>query len=215
MNLRKAYKILAENKNTYNEVAEEFHQTRKKYNPETEELKSYVKEKEKVLDLGCGTGRLYEILSAQGGFVQGGKNINYTGIDFSENLIRIAKGKYGDRFIVGDILSLPFSDNYFDSVWAIAVLHHIPMKKLRKRALSEIKRVLRPGGRIIATCWKIKSFFRRDVFIPFHGKKRYYHVFKKRELKKLFEESGFKLEELRDLKRDNKKTNILVIGKKI
>jgi len=212
MNLRKAYKILAENKNTYNEVAEEFHQTRKKYSPEAEELKSYVKEKEKVLDLGCGTGRLYEIFSAQGGSASGGKNIDYTGIDFSENLVRIAKGKYGDRFVVGDILSLPFSDNYFDSVWAVAVLHHIPMKKLRKRALGEIKRVLRPGGRIIATCWKIKSFFRRDVFIPFHGKKRYYRVFTKREIGRLFKKSGFKIEELRELKRNNKKTNILIIG---
>jgi ubiquinone/menaquinone biosynthesis C-methylase UbiE len=206
MNLRKAYKILAENKNTYNEVAEEFHQTRKKYSPEVEELKSYVKEKEKVLDLGCGTGRLYEIFK--------NKNIDYTGIDFSENLVRIARGKYGDRFVVGDILSLPFSDNYFDSVWAVAVLHHIPMKKLRKCALGEIKRVLRPGGRIIATCWKIKSFFRRDVFIPFHGKKRYYRVFTKREIGKLFKKSGFKVEELRELKRNDKKTNILIIGRK-
>ncbi|MDP2934613.1 MAG: methyltransferase domain-containing protein [bacterium] len=133
-------------------------------------------------------------------------------MDFSENLIRIAKEKNGDRFIVGDILSLPFSDNYFDSVWAIAVLHHIPTKKLRKCALSEIKRVLKPGGRIIATCWKIKSFFRRDVFIPFHGKKRYYRVFTKREIKKLFKKSGFKIEELRYLKRNNKKTNILITG---
>jgi ubiquinone/menaquinone biosynthesis C-methylase UbiE len=214
MNLRKAYKILAENKNTYNEVAKEFDQTRKKYSPETEELKSYIKEKERVLDLGCGTGRLYEIFSAQGGSASSGKNIDYTGIDFSENLIRIAKEKYGGRFIVGDILSLPFSDNYFDSVWAIAALHHIPTKKLRKRALNEIKRVLRPGGRIIATCWKIKSFFRRDVFIPFHGKKRYYRVFTKREIGRLFKKSGFKIEELRYLKRNNKKTNTLIIGKK-
>jgi ubiquinone/menaquinone biosynthesis C-methylase UbiE len=207
MNLRKAYKILAGNKNTYNEVADEFYQTRRKYSPETEELKSYVKEKERVLDLGCGTGRLYEIFKD--------KNIDYTGVDFSENLVRIAREEHGDRFVVGDILSLPFSDNYFDSVWAIAVLHHIPTKKLRKRALGEIKRVLKPGGRIIATCWKIKSFFRRDVFIPFHGKKRYYRVFTKREIGKLFKRSGFELEELGDLKRDNKKTNILIIGKKI
>jgi ubiquinone/menaquinone biosynthesis C-methylase UbiE len=206
MNIRKAYKILAENKNTYNEVAEEFNQTRKKYSPETEELKSYVKERERVLDLGCGTGRLYEIFK--------NKNIDYAGIDFSENLVRIARENYGNMFVVGDILSLPFSDNYFDSVWAVAVLHHIPMGKLRKRALSEIKRVLRPGGRIIATYWKIKSFFHRDVFIPFHGKKRYYRVFTKRGIGKLFKKSGFEIEELRELQRNNKKTNILIIGKK-
>lgn len=198
-------------------MAEEFYQTRRKYSPEIEELKVYIKPGERVLDLGCGTGRLYEIFSAQGGSASGGKdkNINYTGIDFSENLIRIAKEKYGDRFIVGDILSLPFIDKNFDSVWSIAALHHIPSDELRKRVLAEVKRILKPGGRVIATCWKIKSFFRKDVFIPFHGKKRYYHVFTKKELRRLFKKSGFKIEELRFLKRNNKKTNILIVAKKI
>src|SRR4030042_749263 len=215
MDLQKAYRILEENKKTYNEVAEEFYQTRKKYSPEIEELKLYIKEEEKVLDLGCGTGRLYEIFSVQGGSASGRKNIDYVGIDFSENLIQIAKERHGNHFQVADILMLPFSDNYFDSVWSIAVLHHIPTDELRKRALSEIKRLLKPNGRVIVTCWKIKSFFRKDIFIPFHGKKRYYHVFTKRELGDLFKQSGFKVEELKFLKRNNKKTNILIVAKKI
>ncbi|OGZ32175.1 MAG: hypothetical protein A2V69_02110 [Candidatus Portnoybacteria bacterium RBG_13_40_8] len=215
MDLQKAYRILEENKKTYNEVAEEFYQTRKKYSPEIEELKLYIKEEEKVLDLGCGTGRLYEIFSVQGGSASGRKNIDYVGIDFSENLIQIAKERHGNHFQVADILMLPFSDNYFDSVWSIAVLHHIPTDELRKRALSEIKRILKPNGRVIVTCWKIKSFFRKDIFIPFHGKKRYYHVFTKRELGDLFKQSGFKVEELKFLKRNNKKTNILIVAKKI
>ena len=225
MNLQKAYKILEENKKTYNEIAEEFYQTRRKYSPELEELKRYIKPEEKVLDLGCGTGRLYEIFK--------NKNIDYTGVDFSKNLINIARGKYGNHFQVADILSLPciqktnkiargsnngvgckglpFSNNYFDSVWAIAVLHHIPSNELRKRVLSEIKRVLNPNGRVIATFWKIKYFLRKDVFIPFHGKKRYYHVFTKREIGKLFEKSGFKIEESRFLKRNNKKAEVAIM----
>ena len=210
-------------------MAEEFYQTRRKYCPETEELKKYVKEEEKVLDLGCGTGRLYEIFKD--------KKIDYIGVDFSENLIQIAKEKYGNKFVVGDILSLPcaqetsntvkdkieglgckglpFSSDYFDSIWSIAVFHHIPSRELRIRALSEIKRVLKPNGRLIMTCWKIKSFFRKDIFIPFHGKKRYYHAFTKRELRNLFKKSGFEIGELRFLKRNNKKLNILIIGKKL
>lgn len=196
---------MEENRERYNEVADEFEQTRRKYSPETEELKKYVKDGEKVLDLGCGTGRLYEIFENKG--------IDYSGIDFSENLVNIARKKYGDRFVSGDILSLPFSGRYFDSVWAIAVLHHIPSSELRKRALNEIKRVLKQNGRVVATVWKIRSFFRKDILIPFHGKKRYYHVFSKREISKLFKESGFKIEEVRYLKRNNKKTNILIIAK--
>lgn len=204
MKLDKAYKILEENKQTYNEVADEFNQTRKKYNYEAEELKSYVANNEKVLDLGCGNGRLFELFS--------GHNIDYTGIDFSEKLIEIAKQKYGNYFRVSDILSLPFFDGNFDSVWSIAVLHHIPSVGLRKRVLSEIKRVLRPNGRVIVTCWKIKSLFRKDILIPFHGKKRYYHVFSKREMVKLFKNAGFKIEEARFLKRNNKKLNILIVA---
>jgi len=207
MDIKRAKEIIEENKKTYNEVAEDFYQTRRKYSSETEELKAYVKENEKVLDLGCGTGRLYEIFKDKG--------VDYTGIDFSEELIKIAREKHGDRFIVGDILSLPFPDKNFDSVWSIAVLHHIPSKELRKRTLGEIRRVLKPNGRVIVTCWKLKSFFRKDVFIPFHGKQRYYHIFTKRELEKLFKESGFKIEESRFLKRNNKKTNILIIAKKL
>jgi len=207
MDLKEAYKILEENKETYNKVAEEFCQTRRKYSPEIEELKSYIEEGEKALDMGCGTGRLYEIFKD--------KNIDYIGVDFSENLIAKAKEEHGDHFKIADILSLPFSSDYFDSIWSIAVFHHIPSKKLRMRALSEIKRVLKRNGRIIMTCWKIKLFFRKDIFIPFHGKKRYYHVFTRRELKKLFLKAGFKIEELRFLKRNNKKTNILIIARKI
>lgn len=172
-----------------------------------EELKKYITEGEKVLDLGCGNGRLYELFA--------GYNINYAGVDFSEQLIEIARNKYGDYFRMADILNLPFSDGNFDSVWSIAVLHHIPSVELRKRALSEIKRVLRPNGRVVVTCWRIKSLFRKDIFIPFRGQKRYYHVFSKREIARLFKNTGFKIEEIRFLKRNNKKLNILVVAKSI
>jgi len=204
MKLDKANKILEENKATYNEISDEFSNTRNYIWPELEELKKYVFDNQRVLDAGCGNGRLYQI------FV--GKNIDYTGIDFSENLIKRAQEKYGDHFKVADILNLPFPDQYFDSVWSIAVLHHIPTTELRKRALGEIKRVLRPNGRVIATFWEIKSFWRKDVFIPFQGRRRYYHVFSKREIRNLFKGSGFKIEELKFLKRNNKKTNILIVA---
>ena len=205
MNLDKAYKILEENKQTYNEIAEEFNQTRNKYDSLLDELKKYAKDNEKVLDLGCGNGRLYQLFR--------GNNIDYVGVDFSENLVNIAKEKYGNYFKPADILNLPFLNENFDSVWSISVLHHIPSAEMRKRVLSEIKRVLVPNGRVIVTCWKIKSFFRKDVFIPFHGKKRYYHVFSKKEIKRLFEKAVFRIEELKTLKAGKKK-NILVVANK-
>jgi tRNA (uracil-5-)-methyltransferase TRM9 len=217
MNLEQANKILEENRNTYNKIYDEFSKTRNYIWPELKGLEEYINLCGKVLDLGCGNGRLYEMFA--------GKNIDYVGVDFSENLIERAKEKYGDYFRVANILSLPFSDQYFDSVWSIAALHHIPSNELRKRALSEIKRVLRPNGMVIATCWNLyqprffklllKSFLSKDLFIPFGQEKRYYHAFTRRELKKLFEAAGFKIEELGFLKRNNNKNNIVIIAKKI
>ncbi len=205
LNLEKAYKIIDENRQTYNKVADGFEQTRRKYNYDAKELKRYIKQNERVLDLGCGSGRMFEMFANE--------NIDYVGVDFSERLIDIAKRKYGDFFQQADILNLPFPDQNFDSVWSIAVLHHIPTVELRRRVLSEIKRVLRPNGRVVVTCWRIRSLFRKDLFIPFNGQKRYYHVFSKREMVKLFKSAGFEIEEIRFLKRNNKKLNILVIAK--
>ena len=159
--------------------------------------------------MGCGNGRLFELFKD--------KKIKYAGIDFSEKLIEKARKKYGNHFQVTDMFSLPFSGNYFDSIWAIAVFHHIPSKELRLKALKEMGRVLKKDGKIIMTCWYLFKFpFRKDILISPKKLKiqRYYHAFTKRELKKLFEKAGFKVEELKYLKRNNKKTNILVVAKK-
>jgi len=177
--------------------------------PELEELKKYIKDGERILDLGCGNGRLFELFKD--------RNIEYTGVDFSEKLIEKAREKYGEHFQIADILSLPFPDNYFDSIWSIAVFHHIPSKQLRLEVLKEMMRVLKENGKIIMTCWYLfRLFFRKDILIfPKKLKiQRYYHAFTKKELKKLFQKAGFKIEELKFLKRNGKKTNILIVATK-
>ncbi len=200
--------LIEKTKEYFEQNAKSFSGSRKNPWPEFEELKKYIKSGERILDLGCGNGRLFELFKD--------KNIKYIGVDFSEKLIEKAREKYGEYFQVADVLSLPFPDNYFDSVWSIAVLHHIPSKILRVKALTEIRRVLRPGGKIIATCWYLFRFFRRDIIISPKKLKiqRYYHAFTKKELKKLFEKTWFKVEELKYLKRNGKKTNILVVATK-
>jgi len=228
MDLNLAKQLINKTKADYNGISDSFSESRSELWPELEELKKHIEDKERILDLGCGNGRLYEIFKD--------KNINYVGADFSENLIKVAREKYGDCFKVADILSLPFSDNYFDSVWAIAVLHHIPSKELRLKALIETKRILKPGGKAIFTCWNLyqfsyfklllKFFLRKifgkskldfkDLFVPWKnsGIERYYHAFTKRELEKIFVSAGFEIEESKYLRRNNKKTNMLIIGRK-
>jgi alkylated DNA repair protein alkB family protein 8 len=229
-----AQKILNDNTKTWDAIAKKFDLTRH-YIWDLKPWAKYAKPNTKVLDLGCGNGRFFELLKNKG--------IDYTGIDNSKKLIELAKKKYLsipslsdgiDKFVVGNALNLPFKNNYFDLIYSVAVFHHIPSKELRLRFLKEAKRVLKKDGKIVLTVWylwqrkylslivkysllkiigKSKLDF-GDLYIPWQNKQqRYYHAFRKKELVKLFKNTGFEVE-TKYLKGHNKKTNILIIAHK-
>lgn len=224
----------------YNDIAEDFARTRSFLWPEIKFLRDYAKEGEKVLDIGCGSGRLYELFK--------NKEIEYFGIDFAKKLIEIAKKKYLESedskrepekklptFFPMDALALPFDSDFFDKVFSIAVFHHIPSKEKRLEFLGEIKRILKPGGELFLTVWNLwqkkylslisKSASLKilkktkldfcDVFIPFQGRKRYYHCFRIKELKGLVKEAGFEIKETKYLQRNNKNYNIYLRAKSV
>lgn len=220
-----AKKLLNETSGVYNAIAEDFSRTRQYVWRGFEKLAQYTKNGDRVLDLGCGNGRLLDLLKD--------KEINYTGIDSSKGLIEIAKERYpGAEFLVGDALNLPFPDNSFNRVFSIAVLHHIPSVELRLVFLAEAKRVLAPGGLLILTVWNlwqrrgwwpnIKYTFLKilglskldfkDVLVPWAKKhQRYFHCFSQKELKKAVEGVGFKVKEVGVLARPDKKGNNIYI----
>ncbi len=221
--------LLEKTREDYNLIAEDFSKTRWNIWSEFNIFRDFVEDGDKVLDVGCGNGRLLELLKD--------KKIDYTGVDFSENLVNLAKQKYPqNNFLVADNLNLPFPDNNFNKVFSVAVLHTIPSKELREKALLEIKRVLKPGGLLILTVWDI---WRKDTFlillkstilkllgkskmdfgdamIPWADKtNRYYHFFTKRELSSLVEKIGFKIIKKGVVKNKNKKrSNIYIIAQK-
>ncbi len=94
-----------------------------------------VQAKGKILDDGCGTGYLAEFLS----------NCEIIGIDISPEMIKQAKKRL-NYAIVGNAENLPFKDNYFDTVFARALLHHLSNPS---QGVGEINRVLKPGGRVV------------------------------------------------------------------
>jgi len=213
----------------YNLTAEDFSRTRRYVWPGFEPLAQYVKTNDKVLDLGCGNGRLLDLLK--------GKKINYIGVDNSSALIALAQKRYPDNdFRAGDALNLPFGDNYFDKIYSVAVLHHIPSGELRLKFLEEAKRVLKPGGLLILTVWnlwqwrgikhnlkyavlrilRLSKLDFKDVFVPWaKTRQRYFHCFSKRELKTVAEEAGFKIEKVGILDRPDKKgNNIFIVAQK-
>ena len=105
-------------------------------------LAKYVgKETKRLLDIGCGTGNMVEILSAQGHKV--------VGLDLLPQGLRSTRHKVPHSMLIQADLSiqLPLSDNVFDVVIVLDVLEHVDDESL----LEEVKRVLNPGGIILLT----------------------------------------------------------------
>lgn len=92
----------------------------------------------KVLDIGCGTGEFSTLY----------KNHDYTGIDISSRYIEFAKKHHKGKFAVMDATTLQFPDQSFDYVLIMAILHHLSDQDVAK-VLSEAKRVLKPGGKVL------------------------------------------------------------------
>jgi ubiquinone/menaquinone biosynthesis C-methylase UbiE len=219
--------LLDKTKNDYNLIAQDFSRTRGNI---WEEIKflfdDYLTAGEKVLDLGCGNGRFYETFK--------NKDIQYFGLDASEKLIEIAKKKYPKAdFRTGEALKIPFPNNYFNKVYSIAVLHHIPSKELRINFLKEAKRILRPNGKMILTVWKLnnRSLLLKYTILKIFGKnkmdfkdtlepwaqktERYYHWFSKKELVKLIKQTGFRIENIGVIKnKTGNRKNIYLIAAK-
>ncbi len=100
-------------------------------------LDEIVPKNVKILDVGCGTGHVAEVL----------KDREWYGVDISPLSIEKAR-QYYKEVKVGDITrNIPFPDNSFDVVFALGIFHHIPDKMME--ALKEIRRVLKKNGILI------------------------------------------------------------------
>lgn len=193
--------ILKNVKATYSAIAHEFDVTRDHPWPEFGIFLSKLKKhynlqptSYKLLDVGCGNGRLSHFLKNE--------PVNYIGVDNNRTMLRIAKKKNPRvHFRYADACKLPFPTHSFDAVWAIALLHHLPTKKLQLCALKEMKRVLKPGGLLCLTVWNLwQPKYKKYIDIKTHHAqipwgsdnkiKRFYYAFKKRELQDLLKKAG-------------------------
>ena len=93
-----------------------------------------------VLEVGCGTGTFAERLMADN------PHATVIATDQSERFVELTAGRGVDAR-VADVQDLPFADASFDLVAAMWMLYHVPDLD---RGLAEIRRVLRPGGRLLA-----------------------------------------------------------------
>ena len=102
----------------------------------------YIPLSAKILDFGCGYGRtLFNLYKA--GYT------NAVGIDLSENMIN--RGKSMHPYLNLSIYSgerLPFDDNSFDAIIGLAIFTCIPISSRQEQTMSELFRILKPGGYI-------------------------------------------------------------------
>lgn len=104
-------------------------------------------ERANVADLGCGPGViLCAILAVKPMWVGHGLDISRSAVDYARRL-SVHKGVAGRAdFCIGDISHLPYKSRSLDLVLALEVVEHLPEPEI---AIKEIKRVLRPGGKVI------------------------------------------------------------------
>ncbi|BCZ46318.1 demethylmenaquinone methyltransferase [Clostridium gelidum] len=178
-----------------------------------------IKEEQKVLDLCCGTGQMinYECKAV-------GKNTTVIGVDFSQEMLNVGDRRlnkslkdYKFELIRDSILELPFEENTFDCITIAFGLRNISDKS---KSLSEMYRVLKPGGRLVCLelskpnipiLKNIYDMYFNNV-LPFVGsigtgdKKAYYYLrdsvnefMNKNQLKQEISKIGFKNSEYKSL----------------
>lgn len=126
-----------------------------------------LKSGDRVLDVGCGTGTL--AIAAKH---RVGATGSVCGIDASVEMIARARKKARRNAVEVNfenaiVEKLPFPDRTFDAVLSTLMLHHLG-RKARQQSLCEIRRVLKPGGRVIAIDFGEPTESTRNLSTRFH-----------------------------------------------
>lgn len=150
-----------------------------------ESSKKYIKDKI-VLDVGCWTGQFEQLA------YKSAKKM--VAIDSNPEAIEFAKRNLPDvKFIVAKADKLPLPNSYFDTVFLMDVLEHVP-KGSEDEVLRQIHRVIKPGGiLVISTPNKHPLSILLDPAYFLLGHRHY----SMKEIYKMLSETGFKIKKIR------------------
>jgi SAM-dependent methyltransferase len=140
----------------------------------------------RLLDLGCGGGKDAGELSQRG--------YRVVGLDRTSSLLSAGRRRHRSLLLVrADFRQLPFHAMSFDGLWAAASLMHLP-KPVARRILTDLSRLVRPGGLFAATVtYGMKSRIVTDGWVP----GRYFARWKKDELARAVRRAGWSILELK------------------
>ena len=202
----------------YDEVGVHFSRTRqKKYGegkstnwPVTDIYLSQLKSGQRVLDVGCGNGKLITGLP---------EGVIYVGTDFSQILLEEARKLYPQHdFRYGNTVEHAHWEGLgkFDAIFCVAVLHHIPSRELQVFVLNEMKKCLLPGGFMYLTVWNLwqEKFLQYHldghVEVPYNKKwKRYCVAYDIQTMTDLLIEAGWEVAEMFYADREGKHVDVM------
>jgi len=214
----------------YDSQAQHFHHTRAFHKrPELQHIQTYIdkvlqthtKRPIKLLDLWCGTWRIYEWISQ----TYTSDQVIYTWVDLSTGMIQQCKKNYLDAQFYQDNMISFLAEQWqqsYDIILCLASFHHLPSKQKRVHFLHNAYRALKYWGKLIMINRSLSDWFRKkykpaiqsakrkyiytlgtsdshDILVPWIDwttrKKydRYYHLFTLQELERLINLTSFEL----------------------
>jgi len=132
-----------------------------------------------ILDIGCGTGAMSRRLGRWGRVVSA---------DFSELALQFSRRRGLNHLVGADAMKLPFLSNSFDALIAMDMLEHLPDDNA---ALREFARVLKHGGRVIATVPAYPHLWSEHDLALMHFRR-----YIRREMRERFTAAGLRIEKL-------------------
>jgi len=217
-------------KNFYNQSSDFFSATRAYWWRDLTFIKDYYSQDSKLLDFGCGNGRLLKLLPSLK------NNPRYTGVDISQKLLAKAQKEYPqNKFIkLKKETDLSFKKNYFDAIFSIAVFHHFNPQTAHQ-VLQAFHKIMKPDGTLVITAWylwkkKNLNFLLKSIFsgqkelsaeltFKIQNKKtfyRYCYFWRQQQLQRVIKQNGFEILKSGVTTNQKKnKLNIFVVAKKI
>lgn len=168
---------------TYNKIAEDWwkdHRDDTWWVEGMDKFASFLKKGDAVLDIGCGAGTKTKYLIRKG--------LDVLGIDFSEEMIRIARREVPEgKFLVMNAKNLSGLEQEFDGVLAHAILLHIPKKEVCDVLQNWVSK-LKPHGYLCLAVKEIKSDEKEEMIVEEKGYgypyERFFSYFSTEEIKR-------------------------------
>ena len=146
--------LLDLNREFYRRFSSSFADSRSSPQPGFHRLPAYFPSGQvNILDVGCGEGRFGRFLNERD-LVK-----SYTGVDFSENLLNIARDQFHGEFLLRDLSSMGCLDGLgqYDVIVCLATLQHIPGRDNRLRLLQEMSAHVDKKGKLVLSNWQFLS----------------------------------------------------------